>query len=103
MRIGSGTVSFYSANSSSPKLVYSDKDLTVSLGSSVSLDGAGKFPDSGVFLGIGDYRVVVRDASGNLINDIPVVPGTTSGSTASPTTYRRNNDGHVRQPALCFS
>jgi hypothetical protein len=55
-----GTLYFYAPESTTPKNVYSDVDLGVSLGATVELDSAGRTPTD-VFLS-GSYNVELKDA-----------------------------------------
>lgn len=55
-----GTLYFYAPESTTPKNVYSDVDLGVSLGATVELDSAGRTPTD-VFLS-GAYNVELKDA-----------------------------------------
>jgi hypothetical protein len=69
-----GSISFFSAGTSDALTVYSDGDLTVSLGAVVYTDADGapvsasgsstKVP---VFLGSTDYKIVLKDGAGNVI------------------------------------
>ena len=63
--INGGFLNFFESGTSNPKEVFSDSDFTISLGSSVRLDAAGRVPT--VFLN-GAYRVVLTDADGNEID-----------------------------------
>lgn len=56
-----GTVEFYETNTSTAKEVFSDQDLTVSLGSVLTADAFGLLPD--FHLAQGDkYTVVAKDS-----------------------------------------
>lgn len=61
-----GTLSFYASGTSTPLAVYSDAALSVSLGTSITLNSAGR-PSTDVFLSNVSYKVVLADSSGNTI------------------------------------
>jgi len=98
--VAGGTIEFYVAGTSTPKTVYADRDLSVSLGTSVSTD-AGGYPVTGggartlIYVGTADYKIVVRDASGAILVTHDNVPGapdipdtTTSALPTSPVVSR---------------
>lgn len=58
--LSSGTLTFYSAGTTTPKNVYSDYNLNNSLGNVVTLDSAG----TSTIFGSGAYKVVVKTSSG---------------------------------------
>lgn len=58
-----GTLYFYATGTSTPLAVYSDHRLVTSIGTSIGLDGAGRF-ETDVFLQNQDYKVVLKDADG---------------------------------------
>jgi hypothetical protein len=72
-----GTLSFYLAGTSTPATVYSNSGLSISLGTVVTLDAAGR-PNSsgagggsgtevGIFLQVLGYKVTLADVNANLI------------------------------------
>lgn len=67
--LGGGTIYFYLAGTSTPLTVYSDADLTQSLGVSVSLDSGG-FPVTGgttlvaIYTGTQSYKIVIKTSAG---------------------------------------
>lgn len=71
---------FYEAGTSTPKTVYSDSDLTQSLGTSVVCD-AGGFPTSDgstrvmIYTGTAAYKLVVKDADGVTLWTLDDIPG----------------------------
>ena len=90
--VSAGYVEFYLAETDDPLFVYSDADLTVSLGSTVHTDSEGYFVvafGSGtktlVYTGTAKFKVIVYDGLGGSIShdNIPgaVVAGTGGGSS----------------------
>lgn len=61
-----GTLSFYATASSTPLAVYSDAALSTSLGTSITLNSAGR-PSTDVWLQNTPYKIVLADSSGNII------------------------------------
>jgi hypothetical protein len=61
--LGSGSVDFFEAGTSSPLAVYSDPELTVSLGSYIDADAFGLLPDFHLASGT-QYKMVAYDAIG---------------------------------------
>ena len=67
-----GTLYFYDAGTTNPKSVYSDKDLSVTLGTSVVTDAMGAPTSDGstktiIYVDTSPYKVTAKDASGNTI------------------------------------
>jgi hypothetical protein len=62
----SGTLEFYEPGTSTPKAVYSDSALGTSLGATVTLNSAGRYTASSIWMN-GNYKVIVKDSSGNTI------------------------------------
>ena len=62
-----GTITTYAQGTSTPKATYKDPALTALNTNPVVLDGAGR----SLMFGDGDYRLVLQDARGNLIFDVP--------------------------------
>jgi len=60
------TLEFYAAGTSTPRTVYSDKDLSVSLGTTITCDSGGYPAASGnkvqVYTGTGAYKIVCKKA-----------------------------------------
>lgn len=83
-----GTIEFYDAGTSTPKTVYADADLTVSLGTSVEADSGG-YPISGgttktmIYVGTASYKAVVKDADGVTLITHDDLPGAAVTATAS--------------------
>jgi hypothetical protein len=74
------TVEFYDADTTNPKTVYADKDLTVELGTSVTTDAAGRPTSDGttptdVFVGTAPYKYILKDADGVVIETKDNRPG----------------------------
>lgn len=92
--LAGGYISFYAANSTTPKAVYSDADLSTSLGTTVNLNSAGA-PVSGsntpvlIYPGLGDYKIRYYDADDTLIFEFDDYPGAVAeeeaATTATPT------------------
>lgn len=74
----------YTTGTTTPKATYSDAGLSVANANPVIADSAGRFGQ--IFVGPGDYKVVLEDAAGTVVStDDPVegsssVSGTTLGS-----------------------
>lgn len=87
MPVSGGSVSFYNAGTLTPKTVYADADLTVSLGSVVATD-AGGYPITGgsvktlVYTGTASYKMIVKDAGGVTL----ITHDNIKGATVTPTT-----------------
>lgn len=87
--VSGATIEFYSAATTTPKTVYSDSDLTIPIGTSVTTD-AGGYPTSGgnktlVYVDTA-YKVIIKDADGAVIATHDRVPGPVGGSTSSTST-----------------
>jgi hypothetical protein len=93
--ISGGTVEFYNAGTSTPKTVYADANLSVSLGTSVTTNAGGYPVTSGsvqtlVYTGTASYKMIFKDSGGatiithDNIRGATATPGTTT--TAIPTT-----------------
>jgi hypothetical protein len=92
--LAGGYISFYAAQTTTPKAVYSDADLSTSLGTSVDLNSAGA-PVSGsntpvlIYPGLGDYKIRYYDADDTLIFEFDDYPGGVAeeeaATTATPT------------------
>lgn len=59
-----GTLNFYASGTDTPLAVYSDKTLSSSIGTSVTLNSAGRYTASDIFLQNVDYKVVLKDSDG---------------------------------------
>lgn len=84
--VSGGTIEFYTAGTTTPKTVYSDNALTVSIGTTVTTDASG-YPSSGgnkiiVYTGTADYKVILKKADGTVLATHDNVKGavTASGS-----------------------
>lgn len=60
--INGGFLKFFDTGTSAPKSVFADSSLSISIGSDVRLDGAGRVPP--LFLD-GGYKVILTDSGGN--------------------------------------
>jgi hypothetical protein len=78
--LAGGYINFYAAGTTTPKAVYSDADLSTSLGTTVDLNSAGA-PVSGgntpvlIYPGLGDYKIRYYDADDTLIFEFDDYPG----------------------------
>jgi hypothetical protein len=76
--LAGGSLTFSNTGTSTPKTVYSDKALSVSLGSTVTLDSSGRAPTD--IWGSGSYRVVLKNSVGTTIKTLDDVDELLSGS-----------------------
>ena len=86
--ISGAKLTFYTSGTSSLKNTYSDAGLTVANSNPVVCDSAGRVGD--IFLALGDYKVVVQDASGVTIRTVDPVPGDSSSATGAGSGAGRN-------------
>lgn len=63
--IPGGTVSFYNAGTTTPQTVYSNSALSTPLSQPIAADSAGRLP--AIYMTSGSFKVVVSDASANVI------------------------------------
>ena len=96
--VSGATIEFYDAGTSDARTVYSDVDLSVSLGTTVYCDSSGApVASSGsstrvnVYTGTGNFKVIIKDGSGseietkdNLLGALNTTPFT-AGDEALPT------------------
>jgi hypothetical protein len=61
LTLANGSITFVITGTSTPKAVYSTALRTVSLGTTVSLDAAGRAP--AIFLGVGGYDITVNNSA----------------------------------------
>ena len=88
--VSGGTVEFYSPGTSTPLTVYSDKDLTVPIGVTVTTDSSG-YPSSGgnkclVYTTTTALKLILKDANGVALvthDQFQPVGVTTSGGSGS--------------------
>ncbi len=73
-----GSLTFTNTGTSTPKTVYSDKALSVSLGNVVTLDSAGRAPSD--IWGSGSYRIVLKNSAGTTIKTLDDVDEILTGS-----------------------
>ena len=74
--VSGGTLNFYETGTSTPLAVYSDQTLSTSLGTSVTLNSAGR-PSTQIFLQNGPaYKVILRDSAAAEIWTAPYVSAT---------------------------
>ena len=92
--ISGATIEFYSAETTTPKTVYSDNGLSVAIGTTVTCDSGG-YPSSGgnktlVYTGTAAYKIIIKDASGvalathDNVKGAVVSSGTGSGLLSLP-------------------
>ena len=111
--LSGGTVEFYAPGTSTPKEVYTDSSLSVSAGTSVTLDSVGGMT---AFLN-GNYKVRLKDSAGVLVEETdnanpPIATEVSGGNlvangsfedpgntpqTASSWTLTAQNDGTVER------
>lgn len=79
-------IEFYAADTDDPLEVFADSALTASLGSIVYTDSAGHpvtalngTTKTAVFVGVGDFKVVLRNTSGVVCATYPRLPGAVAG------------------------
>ena len=94
--VSGAVIEFYAAGTTTPKTVYSDADLSVAIGTSVTCDSGG-YPSSGgnrvlVYVNENAYKIVGKDSSGNTLWEHDevlgaIVPGSGSGSGGSSDTF----------------
>ncbi len=90
--VSGGYLEFYQAGTSTPRTVYSDSGLSVSLGTIVYGDTGG-YPVStqggttkvSVYTGTGAFKVIVKDASGTTLITRDDIPGALDTSAFTPT------------------
>lgn len=80
--ISGATLTFQLAGTTTATNVYSDRTLTVSLGSVVAADSAGRFPDIWVQDSI-SYKVILKDAGGSTIRTVDYVMQSDTDGTAT--------------------
>jgi hypothetical protein len=78
--VSGAVLEFYDAGTSTPRTVYSDYALSVSLGTSVTCDSGG-YPTSdgnakvSVYTGTGRYKIIAKTSSGTTLWTIDQIPG----------------------------
>lgn len=95
--LSGATWSFYQKGTLTPLNVYSDSDLGTSLGSVVTADSGGQFPNI-YFDAEQEYRGILRDGGGTEIEDVPVINegtisqlnSTEAGKGAALVKYKRS-------------
>lgn len=72
--VAGGSVEFYDAGTSNAKTVYSNKELTTALGSTVYLDSGGSLVSAQggstkvtVYVGTAAYKVIIKNSSGTTL------------------------------------
>ena len=86
--ISGATIYFYDAQTTNPKQVYADADLTASLGTSVVTDSQGYPTTNGItrtliYVGTAPYKIVIKDSSGNTIATHDNIPGAVVSASSS--------------------
>lgn len=79
--IPGGTVSFYNAGTTTPQTVYSNSSLSTPLSQPIAADSAGRLPT--IYLTTGSFKVVISDASANVIKTIDNVDSGLPASTGA--------------------
>jgi hypothetical protein len=88
--LAGGYYRFYAGGTTTPKAVYADAALSVSLGTTVNLNSAGE-PVTGsnvqtmIYLNTGTYRVRLYDSGNNIILDQDGIPGSEEEAEVSTT------------------
>lgn len=86
--ISGATIFFYDAQTTNPKTVYADADLTASLGTSVVTDSQGYPTTNGItrtliYVGTAPYKIVIKDSTGNSIATHDNIPGAVVSASSS--------------------
>ena len=86
--ISGATIYFYDAQTTNPKTVYADADLTASLGTSVVTDSQGYPTTNGItrtliYVGTARYKLVIKDSSSNIIATHDNIPGAVVSASSS--------------------
>lgn len=86
--ISGATIYFYDAQTTNPKTVYADADLTASLGTSVVTDSQGYPTSNGItrtliYVGTAPYKIVIKDSTGNTIATHDNIPGAVVSASSS--------------------
>ena len=86
--ISGATIYFYDAQTTNPKTVYADADLTASLGTSVVTDSQGYPTSNGItrtliYVGTEPYKLVIKDADANTIATHDNIPGAVVSASSS--------------------
>jgi hypothetical protein len=88
--LAAGYYRFYNGGTTTPKAVYADAGLSISLGTTVNLNSAGE-PVTGsnvqtmIYLNTGTYRVRLYDADDTIILDQDGIPGSEEEAAVSTT------------------
>lgn len=94
LAISGAKLSFYDAGTTNPRTVYRDAALTLEFPTPLVGDSYGRVPP--IFVGLGAYKVVARDASANFLFQVDGLAGATSVSSSSgsssSTSYWRTGD-----------
>lgn len=104
--VSGATLEFYDAQSTNPKTVYADADLTASLGTSVVTDSLGYPTSDGttrtlIYVGTSAYKIVIKDADSNTIATHDDIPGAVQ--SASPTDVSVTASFPVVTKSLAYS
>lgn len=89
-----GTLNFYATGTSTPLAVYSDKTLSTSLGSTVTLNSAGR-PSTQIFLANAAYKVILKNSVGTTIWTADPVYASDYSTQAKFRSYNGNPNGNV--------
>ncbi len=80
--LAGGTIEFYESGTNDAKSVYSDEALSVALGTSITLDSAGRLPSD--IWGVGVYRIRLFSALETLIDEADPVQEEGGAGSAIP-------------------
>jgi microcystin-dependent protein len=83
--IKGGKLYFYDAGTTTPRTVYRDSALAMAHSTPVRTDAYGRIPP--IYVGLGLYKIVLKDSADALISQVDGLPGATdSGTDPSPST-----------------
>lgn len=91
----SGTLNFYESGTATPKNVYSDAALSVSIGSELALNSAGYYAGEIFLAEDGAYKCVLEDSAGSVVWTADPVSGSGYATSAQFLTYAGNPNGNV--------
>ena len=95
-----GSVEFYYSGTTTPKAIFTDNTETTQATNPQVLDVSGYVREGGLWLGEGDYKVVLKDSNGGTLWTQDNVAGATSTSTGALTTQFVETVGDMRNLTL---
>lgn len=75
-----GKLYAFDAGTTTARPVFSDAGLTTELQNPVKTDGFGRFPP--IFVGLGDYKIVLKDPSEGMLSTVDGLPGAVETTAA---------------------